>query len=328
MRHSQTTRRTLLILRLVALLVVAATLAPRALAQAEPELVGLTVQLWPDYDRPDMLVIEQGTLSPMTPLPATITLTLPPDADLHAVARPIPNSSPALDINYTIDGNQLTLTLTQPLFLVEYYAPLITNGDERSYSYVWQQAVPVSQLSAAVQEPAAAETFSVAPEPVNVSPDFRGLNIHSLAAQAVAAGEPFPISVTYTSPTGELSAPPVAAQAPAAVDTAAAPPAQTGGFLATFNPLWLLVILGVAALVGLAFYLGRAQTAAGRPRKPAPNRPTKPPVNRPAPPPPAAKPAEPAAPAAAARFCHQCGEPLVAGDRFCRSCGTAVKTAG
>lgn len=317
------TRQSLRLLQLGTLLLVS-FLAPRALAQTEPDLVGVVVQLWPDYDRPSMLVIEQGTLSPATPLPATVRLSLPPGADILAVARPVAGSMPALDIDYTVEGDEVTMNLTQPLFLLEYYVPLATDGDERSYEYVWQEDVSVSQLSAAVQQPAAADTFSVAPEPVNVSTDSRGLSVHSLASQAVPAGEPFTVSVSYTSPTGALSAPPLNEPAVSEATTAAPP---SGGLFDSFNPLWLLGIFGVAALVGLAFYFGRQQAAATRPRKPAPNRPARPPANRAATPPPANTPPTTPPAATAARYCHQCGAPLVAGDRFCRSCGTAVKTS-
>jgi hypothetical protein len=328
----------LLILGTVALLGI---VAPRALAQGQPdELVALSVELWPDYDQPSMLVLMTGTLAAATPLPATVTIPLPPGATIHAVARPTADNRLVSDVVFTTGDDALTLTLTDPRFHVEYYAPMQTDGDQRRYDFRWQNDLAVAQLSPVVQQPLAAEGFSVVPEPVNVSSDRGdGLLYHSLPSQAVAAGEPFDITVSYTSTTGALSAPALAVQPPPGAGDAAQPAATagSGGLFDGFNPLWLLVIFGVAALVGLAFYFGRQQATApaGRPRKPAPSRPpktaAKPPV---APTPPAAQapaatppPAPPPAAATGKRFCHQCGEPAEPGDRFCRNCGTQLKAA-
>lgn len=321
-------------LLILAAILLLGILAPPALAQNQPdELVALSIELWPDYDQPSMLVLMTGTLAPATPLPATVTIPLPAGATIHAVARPTADNRLVSDVVFTTGDDALTLTLTDPRFHVEYYAPMQSDGDQRRYDFRWQNDLAVAQLSPVVQQPLASEGFTVVPEPVNVSSNRGdGLLYHSLPSRAVAAGEPFDITVSYTSTTGALSAPALAAQPPPGQSGAAqpAPVAQSDGLFNDFNPLWLLVIFGVAALIGLAFYFGRQQaaTASGRPRKPAPNRPAKPPVNSTAAPPPVAKPpvAPPKPAAGSARFCHQCGEPLVAGDRFCRSCGTAVKS--
>ena len=52
-----------------------------------PELEQLTVELWPEYDRSDVLVIYRAELSPQTALPAQLAFRLPGYIDgLHAVA--------------------------------------------------------------------------------------------------------------------------------------------------------------------------------------------------------------------------------------------------
>ena len=72
------------ILLLLLLLLVALPVA----AQTEvTQLDTLTVELWPDYDRPAMLVILTGTLPESAALPATVTIPLPPEAEINAVAR-------------------------------------------------------------------------------------------------------------------------------------------------------------------------------------------------------------------------------------------------
>ncbi|MBP8950216.1 MAG: hypothetical protein KBG73_15340, partial [Candidatus Promineofilum sp.] len=57
-------------------------------AQTEvTQLDSLTVELWPDYDRPAMLVILTGTLPASATLPAAVTIPLPAGAEINAVAR-------------------------------------------------------------------------------------------------------------------------------------------------------------------------------------------------------------------------------------------------
>jgi hypothetical protein len=46
-------------------------------AQAELRLEQLQIDLWPEHDRPEMLIIFRGTLSADVPLPASVTLRVP-----------------------------------------------------------------------------------------------------------------------------------------------------------------------------------------------------------------------------------------------------------
>ncbi len=318
---------------LVVMLFVLMATGPRALAQTEAtDIAALGVQLWPDYDRPAMLVLLTGSLPPGTTLPATVTVPIAPDADINAVARFTADNQLLSDVEYTVNGDQLTMTLPDLRFQVEYYTPYSENGDERSFTFDWLSALNVMQLSAAVQQPLAAESITIVPAPVNVSADRGdGLQYHSLASQAVPAGQPYTISVVYTSPTGALSAPSLAAGGPpGAVSTT---PVETDRFFDNFDPLWLIAIIGGLLLVGLAWYFGRQQALSNRTRKPAPKRAPKPQppaqTSRPAAPPPSAPPApaKPAPSSESPRFCHQCGASIVAGDKFCRNCGTPLKSA-
>src|SRR5579859_1291847 len=51
-------------------------LARPAAAQSGVVFDALTIELWPEYDQPSMLVILRVTLAPATSLPASITLHL------------------------------------------------------------------------------------------------------------------------------------------------------------------------------------------------------------------------------------------------------------
>ena len=57
-----------------------------ALAQTENSFSSISVQLWPDYDQPSMLVIYHYVLGEDIPLPTSLELKVPLQASINAVA--------------------------------------------------------------------------------------------------------------------------------------------------------------------------------------------------------------------------------------------------
>ncbi len=304
------TRISVVALALVALGLAVASAAAQSNAA---ELGSLAVELWPDYDRPAMLVLLTGTLPEGTPLPATLVIPVPPQAEIHAAASF--NAAGALmsDVSYTIEGELMTLSTPSRQFRVEYYAPYEAAGGRHNYTFNWQAGLSVDEMTVVVQQPLAATDFTVVPAPVSsVAERGDGLTYHTLPSRAVGAGELFAVSVSYAMDAPVLSAPeqslPVATLPTAAAQTPAGSGSSSG-----FNPLWLLAIAGALALIGGAWYLGQQRgQAAARARKPQPVRPEK------------AKPAKKAA-GKAQQYCHQCGTAAQPGDTFCRNCGTKLK---
>ena len=70
-------RQASIIRSLLFLLFLALTLTGVALAQPPAPLDTLNIALWPEYDRPEVLVIYRGRVADDVPLPATLTFTLP-----------------------------------------------------------------------------------------------------------------------------------------------------------------------------------------------------------------------------------------------------------
>ena len=279
-----------------------------AAAQTETtQLSEMTVELWPDYDRPAMLVLLTGTLPETAALPATVTIPLPENAEVFAIARFNEMNALISDVESSAADGQLTLTTPGRIFRVEYYAPYTVDGDQYSYRFEWISDLTIDSMGAVVQQPIAATDITIVPEPESSAADRGdGLNYFRIAPRPVGAGEPFTVDVTYTVEAPVLSAP--AAPAPAA--TTAATPAGSDGILGDLSPWWLLAIPAVLGLVFGAWYLGRRQGGgSGRPRKPATTRP----------------PSTPAKGSGGARFCHNCGRAAQPGDTFCRNCGTQLK---
>lgn len=302
---------------LLAVVALGATVLPAAAQINATQLDSLAVELWPNYDRPAMLVLLTGTLPQNTPLPAMLTIPIPPGAEIHAVASFSATGALMSDVNYTVEGGRLTLTTPALKFRVEYYDPYKTDGDRNTYVFNWQSDLSIDAVSVVAQQPIAATDFTVDP-PATSSAANRGdgLNYYSPPARPVGPGEPFAVTVSYTATATTLSAPSpqfaLGDESESTTTTTAAPPQSSGN-----TQWWILAIAGALFLIGGAWYVGQRQgQASSRARRPQPARPAK---SQPSKPQPAEK------NVAKTRYCHKCGQPAQAKDTYCANCGTQLK---
>lgn len=276
-------------------------------AQNNTMLSSLTLDLWPEYDRQEeLLVILTSRLPADTILPTTIDIPIPAGATLHVVARITADGNLIDDIPFTNNGDSVTVTTPELAFVVEYYVPVTVNGATRSFTFTWQaDDLDVTELIPRLQRPAYAQTWLTEPAAIRTDQRADGLQYGTLPSAAVPAGLPYTVTANYTL---DPILPSTAGLSNAVPDLGLTTPPNT----ATEETDWLLiggiVVVGVLLLVALWFVLtGRVTAGNGRPRKPKPNRPS------------------PSKEPTAVRFCHQCGTGLQAGDKFCRNCGAAVK---
>ncbi len=295
-----------------ALLLLALLLVPvLALAQAPAKgggarLSNLSIEIWPEYDRPAALVILRGTVAEDVKLPAAIALRLPAGSGgAAAVAYSTEKDGNLLNLkNEQVKGKDgVTVKFETPsrFFHIEFYEPLPTADSARTYTYTWQGDVAVERATVVVQEPAGAMGLVTEPAFAQTTQGAEGLNYRLGDLGALPAGKAVPIKLTYTKqdarPSVEIRGMKTAQAAPASVPPTAAsinapvPPAQSG------LPNWVVPIGGfamfgiiVALLVALMW-----RKQAGNP-----------------------------APAAGAGFCRKCGAPLAPGSAFCAKCGTKV----
>lgn len=288
---------------------------PTSLVQAQTAvtLQSLEVELWPDYDREAVLVLLTGTLPANTPLPVTLTIPLPANADFNVAAR-ITADNQMTDAGMTPDvsDNAVTFVLPDSRFRVEYYQPYTASDTQHSFTFSWQSDITVEQMSVTLQQPFAATDVTLLPAAASSGERADGLTYHELPSQAVAANELYNVEIGYTMSTPALT---VSFLTDSDVTNEALPvleavPVEETGF---DWPL-LLIVLGVLILVATAvwYFVGnRPASSNNRPARPKPVRKTA---------------VSPSSTKRAANFCHQCGEALNTEDKFCRNCGTAVKT--
>lgn len=283
-------------------------------AQEAPRLATLEIDIWPEYDRPAVLVILHGELAEDAALPASVSLRIPassggPTAVAYADSADGQLLNLPFDRTDAVDFVTLTFSLPGRFFQMEFYDPLQSEGATRSYSYIWPGDLRVEQLTVQVQEPAEASDLSVQPELGAGAAKPDGLTYREADLGAFDEGQTLTVDVRYQKTDPRTSTDILGLTTPAA-PTAAGGDESDGG-----TPFWLLLlpVLGALAIGGslIVFWRRRAlasSTSAGRPTRAARRRAR------------AAGKSE-----GAAGFCPQCGKKLRPNDRFCPECGAVVR---
>jgi hypothetical protein len=280
----------------------------RAFSQAEIAIASVEINLWPEYDRAEMLVIDYILLAPDTQLPATIDMRVPAEVGApHVVAV---GASPELVTDQGVkfmtrtEGEWLVVSIqaSGPAIQLEYYDPgLKKDGVSRSYTYEWLSDYKVQNLVFTVQQPFDATGF-------NTSPALQDDGIHQDQLQyylsqtvGVPAGKSISIELNYEKPSDVLSVSRLQVQ-PEDVDE------NTPGRVSFSNSLpYVIGGLGVVLIIGgIVYYWQSGRSGSRKPRRRArahaDNEEGK-----------------------GETYCHQCGARAHGGDRFCRTCGARLR---
>ncbi len=289
----------LIILLLFALL----TLPVPTNAQGQLALDTVTVQLWPEFDQPAMLVIYDFTLSEGTSLPVDVTLRIPTDATLIAVAyAPTGNllNVPYQELYEEGDWQVVTLTVdTAAPYHIEYYAPLTRLNAQRDYVYLWPGEYAVGTFNVSVKVPVDTTEITTDPQMRNVAPEGSAQTSLEWGTTELEAGEQLPIKLTYTRTSDQLS---VSNQP---LETGAVDESTQGRVsLSNYLP-YILGGLGILLIVGGGIYFWQTSQGKPTPRKRHRSRDED-------------RDSEDI-------YCHQCGKRAQTGDRFCRTCGTRLR---
>lgn len=319
------------------LLIVLTSLLLEVLTLAQsPQIDQLIVQIWPEYDRPEALVIYQGQLADSVSLPTTLTFEVPSAAgDMHAVAI-MSDEGKLVNAEYTLtsidnDTARLTITVPNARFQFEYYDPnLVTkDGTTRTVAFTGIAEQPVSQLQVEFQQPPETTeiTFTPVADSVMSGNDSAGFHYHIYRFKDLEPGEYLSLSGTYTRNSDALTAglqtepvQPISGQP----ITAATAPAETTGNNLPITIGYVLVLIGAGVLLivaGIWIFNNYRTTPEPVPiegrRQSAKKRGTPPP-----PKPVVPKKLSVASGATGAKFCPKCGERYKPESKFCHNCGT------
>jgi hypothetical protein len=287
---------------------VALLLPVTAHAQQGISIARLNVQLWPEYDRPSMLAIYDFSLAEGSALPAQVTIRIPENADLNAVAHQeegslvnVPYDTPVQEDGWLV----IRFTVTDfSVYRVEYYAPLQKDGDSRSYLFEWAGDYPVEVMAIQVQQPLTGDSLETSPALPDQTEDEAHLIYHEGTFSSVPAGKRFTLSITYHKKDDLLSVSTMPIQP-------INEPQNHQPFSIEKTLPWVLGIVGILLILGgVVYYFFSGKT---RTRKPT-SRPRHTP-----------RPEKTDDADAQAIYCHQCGARAQPGDKFCRVCGTRLR---
>lgn len=308
------------ILSIITVLALAAT----AMAQS-PAIDNLVVQIWPEYDRPETLIIYQGQLVADASLPTTLTFEIPARVEtMHAVAI-MSTEGRLVNVEYTLTPKDastqiLTFNVDSPRFQFEYYDPdvVLKDGQTRSLSYAGQISLPVKTLQVEIQQPIGAEGMEMTPPADEVMTGSNTFTYFIYKKTDVSPGEFINLSGKYTKKTDELTAD---AQIQIVQPTPASAPEPLSAAMPGNNWAvtlgYVLVGLGAGVLLVAAgiwiFNNNRTVAEEVPPRRPPRRKGS----------PPAPKPVNPTGTSAGetSKFCPQCGARYKPGAKFCHQCG-------
>ena len=274
-----------------------------AYAQSDLRINQLNIQLWPEYDRSEMLVMYSISLVEGTPLPAELDIRVPANAEINAVAKvsgdsmlTLPYDPPVRDGDWTI----ITLIIDElTTYRVEYYAPIEKNGTTRNHSFLWESDYDIDALFLELQEPPNTTNLTTTPALIEANPMQEGIIYHTLAAGAISANAPFSLEISYDKDNDNWTV------SSMPVEVGGAPEKNTSSFSFSDSLPIILAGVGIALIFGgvLYFFLaGRSNINEPRKRH---------------------KPRE--ASAGGNIYCHECGSRARSGDKFCRACGVKLR---
>ncbi|TNF71742.1 MAG: hypothetical protein EP299_11000 [Acidobacteria bacterium] len=243
-----------------------------AAARAQTDLQRLEVVLWPEYDRPALLVILRGYLPPDATLPTTVVLPIPATSTPHAVAKRDSAAGTLLMASYTVenDGDWSRVRIVTDMHEVrlEYYADLETTDTQRQILLEWPGGIAVRNLIYEIMQPVGASGLVVTPPGLQRFGED-GITYHVGDLGPIAATDTFSIAVSYTKTTPLLTAeafkPPTPATPQMSQPPVQTPVSQTSatesesGSGANTLLVGLVVVLA-AALVGSWVFFGSRKT--------------------------------------------------------------------
>jgi hypothetical protein len=292
-------------------------------AQGVVGLDALNIALWPEYDRPEMLVIYKLVWAPSVTFPLEVSFPIPAAAgEPNAVAeRAVGGELFNMAYQREVRGDWAVIrfTATMPEAQLEYYDPgIVKDGGARQYTYQWPGDYSVNALSVQVQQPAGSDDFRMNPDLGSPVQGTDTLNYYAADLGSLAVDESFDLTLRYTKSSDALSVELVEllqVQPAGPIDLETAGRVDITGSLSNMLVPLLLGSLGVVLIAGSGFWFWRSSRRAARSAARTRRR------RR------VSSAVIDTADEGAGVFCHQCGKRAAPSDRFCRACGTRLRAS-
>ena len=218
-------------------------------AADEATISTLQIDIWPEYDRPAVLVTYRIRLSDDTILPASLSISIPKEASRPSRLAVQELDGMYYDINFTTEDqeNEVIVTFTTPSqdVLLEFYDPRLTFSDTlRNYTLEWKNPYTVNALTVRVQQPVNTTSMTISPKMGSSRTGQDGLDYFLYLAGSLPPGRAFIVSLEYEKPDFLLSS---GLQSVSAVDPITA---RTNGRTTISRAVpWAAAVLGIILIV-------------------------------------------------------------------------------
>ncbi len=172
----------------------------------------MEISIWPEYDRPETLVIYRISFSSITDFPAKVSIRIPSSAGEPYLVAMKDLDGLLYDLEYTLSSdsswNRIEFITSSPDLQIEFYDPVSQLTEARhEYSYRFLSDYPIDSLMVEVQKPKYATTMTVEPDlgSGQINPDD-GLIYYSANVGNLMQGVIFNIKLNYLKTNDELSA--------------------------------------------------------------------------------------------------------------------------
>jgi hypothetical protein len=304
---------------LALILFVSLALAARTRAQTSASFSSMEVDLWPEYDKPGVLVIYRITLSPDTTLPAELTIPIPASAGEPSAVAARQVDGTLINMAYTKQASgqwtNIHFTATMLDIQIEYYdTSLMKEGPARHFEYMWPGGYAVAALSIQVQQPLSSTEMRISPNLGTGAAGKDGLTYYTAQVGSLTTTQTFKITTDYQKSSDTLSAEKLQVQP--TVPLTDATPGRVQLFSGTATSLVVigLILIGVVLIAGGGYWYWQSGRIMATP---APGRRQAREIRE-------ETPAE--EPSGEVIYCHQCGNRAGPSDRFCRVCGVRLRT--
>jgi hypothetical protein len=273
--------------------------------QESIKFTSLQVQLLPEYDQPSMLVIYDFKLPDGTKLPVNVSVGMPKDANLVAVAS-LNTDESYINTDFvgpTDNADRQIVTIQiqkQVMYHLEYYEPLSKSEGRRDFTYLWGGDYPVNDLNITIRVPL--DTNSMVTTPVMSSAqNADGADLLTKDFGSWGAGQQLVLQLNYIKTSDQLIISPQNVQPSQPITS------NTPGRLILANYLpYVFGALGLALIGGGVLFFwqsSRGGKTTGHKRSRSRTGSEK----------------------ESAVYCSQCGARARTGDHFCRVCGTKLR---
>jgi len=201
--------------KVLLVLLFAALLFPNAVVAAEGmELKNFSVDIWPEYDDPRVLVIYQGTFvnTGNSDFTGYVKFNIPkfeiPKEGQISMACEIVNGGNHSCQPYNLEDKgdyvELSWKTTRvikpgqeyPVFLEFYYLPF-TSEPAKSFNYDFISNYDIQALTVNIKQPLRSEEFKVTPQPLTTNVDSKGFSNHKLNYSDLSAQEKLNYEIAY-----------------------------------------------------------------------------------------------------------------------------------